>query len=102
VYSADGPCAAHTDAHVCTHTPHFIFSYLLDPTTILLLRLSGLSQASVRPPVKKFVCTLVDKYGTQNPSLSPVSASEKDIIKSLLSEITKGWDTVSAPGKHGT
>lgn len=41
---------------------------------------------------------LLNEYGTQNTSLSPVNSSEKDIIKSSLSEITKGWDT---PGKHG-
>ena len=45
VYSAVGPHAARTDVHVCMHTPHFIFSYLLDPTMILLL---GLSQVSRR------------------------------------------------------
>lgn len=42
---------------------------------------------------------LLNEYGTQNTSLSLVNSSEKDIIKSSLSEITKGWDI---PGKHGT
>lgn len=45
--------------------------------------------------------TLLNEYGTQHPSLSPLSYSEKDIIKSSLSEITKGRDTVSTPRKHG-
>lgn len=40
---AGGPHAAHIDALVCTHPPHFIFSYLLDHTMIPLLRLSQVS-----------------------------------------------------------
>lgn len=47
VCGAGGPHAALTDVHVCMHTPHLIFSYLLDPRVILLLRLSHVSRRQV-------------------------------------------------------
>lgn len=79
--------------------PCFIFSYLLWFLYWDQVRsLTGKSEASYG---ELCVHTLLKGCGTPHPSSSPLSSSEKYIIKSLLPEIMKGWDAVSTPGKHG-
>lgn len=102
VCSAGGPHLAHTDMHVCMHAPHFIFSCLLDPTMILLLRLSQVSRKRVWGLLWRTLCTHTSKWVWHTePILITSKFLRKDIIRSLLSEIMKGWDTVSTPVKHG-
>lgn len=81
--------------HKYAHTLWFIFSYLLWFFYWDQVRsLKGKSEVSYG---EICVHTLLKGCGTPHTSSSRVSSSEKDIIKSLQPEITKGWDAVSSP-----